>query len=193
MVQKQFNCRLILEEFDDNPFLPFFYEDPERYGFTVELFFMTERYKQLQRNLLNQDLFTDFTIADYSFIKTLLFASKNLQDEEYRMFQKMYSVLSSNFPTPDLMVYFHRSPSQLLKNIGHRGREYEANISDSYLTDIQQSYFEYFRNVTSYPIVIIDLHDVDFVHEPKYYDLLLSLFRKEYRPGVHRISLMVSE
>ena len=109
LVKSEFNCKLILEQFADNPFLPLFYDYPERYAFTVELFFMTERYKQLQKEL-SMDLFYDFTIADYSFIKTLLFARQNLGDEEFRLFQKMFSVLNQSFPTPDLFVYFHRNP-----------------------------------------------------------------------------------
>lgn len=191
MLSEKYNTRMILEEFDENPFLPFFYEDPERFAFTVELFFMTERYKQMQRHLLNQDLFADFTLSDYTFIKTLLFASKNLKDEEYRMFQKLYGVLSQSFPNPDILVYFHRTTDVLLKNIGHRGREYELHIGTDYLTEIQDSYFEYFRNVTSYPIVIIDLHEIDFVSNPNHFETISSLLEKEYRPGVHRISLMI--
>lgn len=191
MLSEKYNTSLILEEFDDNPFLPFFYEDPERFSFTVELFFMTERYKQMQRHLLNQDLFADFTLSDYTFIKTLLFANKNLKDEEYRMFQKLYGVLSQSFPNPDILFYFHRHTDVLLKNIGHRGRAYETHITADYLIEIQNSYFEYFRNVTSYPIVIIDLHEIDFVADNTHFETILTLLEKEYRPGVHRISLMV--
>lgn len=116
MIKTEYNCKLILEQFADNPFLPLFYNDPTRYAFTVELFFMTERYKQLQ-NELTQDLFYDFTIADYTFIKTLLFARQNLKDDEYRMFQKMFNVLSQNFPNPDLLVYLHRDVDLLQSNI----------------------------------------------------------------------------
>jgi len=103
MIHKEYNCQLILEKFEDNPFLPYFYEDRDRYAFSVELFFMTERYKQLQRLLLNQGLFHDFTVADYSFVKSVLFAKNNLLEEEYRLFQKMWNVLNNSFPKPDLL------------------------------------------------------------------------------------------
>jgi len=181
---------MILEEFADNPFLPLFYENPERYAFTVELFFMTERYKQLQKEL-TLDLFYDFTIADYSFIKTLLFARQNLSQEEFRLFQKMFSVLNQTFPSPDLYIYFHRSPAILQQNISKRGREYESKISDRYLQNVQNSYFEYFRNILSFPILIIDLDELDFVKNPSHYSELKSLMMRPYQPGVHRISLSI--
>lgn len=191
MLRDEYNCRLILEEFADNPFLPLFYKEPDRFAFTVELFFMTERHKQLQRSLLNQDLFREFTVADYAFVKTLLFASKNLPDDEFRLFQKMFTVLNQSFPKPDILVYFHRSVDILLENISKRGREYEKYITPEYLTQIQNSYFEYFRHILSYPILIIDLDRVDFVNLPNHYDHIKYLISKSYQPGVHRISLVV--
>jgi len=192
MIEEEYNCKLILEQFDDNPFLPFFYEEPDRYGFTVELFFMTERYKQLTRHLLNRDLFLDFTISDYFFTKTLLFARNNLNDEEYRMFSKMFNVFNQSFPTPDLLVYFHRSTDILMSNIKKRGRGYETYITESYLKTVQDSYFEYFRNIVSFPILIIDLHTLDFVDNQKHYEEVKYLISKTYRPGVHRTSLSIS-
>ncbi len=191
MISEEYNCKIILEEFDDNPFLPHFYNEPDRFGFTVELFFMTERHKQLQRHLLNQDLFYDFTISDYFFTKTLLFARNNLEEEEYRLFTKLYGVLNQSFPVPDLLVYFHRSTDILLQNIQRRGRAYEKNITTDYLIKVQNSYFEYFRNIVSFPILIIDLNTLDFVENHRHYDELKYLISKSYRPGVHRMSLSI--
>jgi deoxyguanosine kinase len=191
MIKEEYNCRMILEQFDDNPFLPFFYEDPERYGFTVELFFMTERHKQMQKSLLSRDLFNDFVITDYCFIKTLLFASKTLNEEEYRLFQKLFQVLSQSFPNPDIIVYFHRSTNILMDNIKKRGRGYEGKITEEYLTEVQNAYFNYFRNISSFPVVIVDLNEVDFVTHEDQYEVVKSILKKEYQPGVHRISLHV--
>lgn len=191
MLKEEYNCRLILEEFGDNPFLPLFYENPQRFAFTVELFFMTERHEQMERNLLNQDLFHDFTLADYTFIKTLLFARKNLTSEKFRLFQKMFQVLNQSLPKPDILIYFHRNIDLLLENIKSRGRDYEKNITENYLTEIQNSYFEYFRNILSFPVVIIDLNNVDFVKDPNHYEQVKYLISKKYNPGVHRISLIV--
>ncbi len=191
MVSREYNCKLILEQFDDNPFLRYFYKDPERYAFTVELFFMTERHKQLQKKLLHQDLFIDFSLADYTFIKTLLFARKNLQDEEFRLFQKLFTILNQSFPNPDLLVYFHRDVDILLQNIRNRGRSYEQEISAEYLQGIQNSYFEYFRNILSFPVLIVDINNIDFVKNPSQYEEIKKLLSKEYRPGVHRMSMVI--
>lgn len=190
-IGEEYNCELILEQFADNPFLPYFYSEPERYAFTVELFFMTERYKQLQLSFQAQNIFSDFTISDYAFIKNLLFARQNLNENEYKMFSKMFNVLLQGFPQPELMVYFHRSVNYLLQSIEKRGREYEVNIKGNYLQKIQNSYFEYFRNILSFPVLIIDLNDLDFVNNQKHYEAIKSLLNKKYQPGVHRISLMM--
>lgn len=191
MMQKDHNCSLILEEFDDNPFLPLFYENPEKFAFTLELFFMTERHKQMSSVLSVRNMFDEFVLGDYFFLKTLLFAGKNLSSEEFRLFQKIFKVLDANFPQPDLVVYFHRDVDTLKQNIEMRGRSYEQNITKEYLKKVQDSYFDYFRNVLSYPVLILDLKDINFVKNPKYFDFLRSLLTKQYRPGVHRISLNV--
>ena len=190
-MSREYNGRMLLEQFEDNPFLPLFYNNPERYAFTVELFFMTERYKQLQNHISNQDLFSSKIFSDFSFIKTLLFARKNLQDEEYKLFQMLFSVLNKSFPKPDLLVYLHRDVKHLLKNIRERNRSFENNIGDEYLLTIQDSYFEYLRNITSFPVLILDLQDMDFVSNEQHYETVRFLISKQYRPGVHRISLSV--
>jgi deoxyadenosine/deoxycytidine kinase len=189
MIKSEYNCKLILEEFANNPFLPMFYENPERFAFTVELFFMTERYKQLQKEL-TLDLFYDFTIADYSFTKTILFARQNLKEDEFRLFQKLFGVLAANFPNPDLLVYLHRSTTELQKNISQRGRNYEKMISNSYLDKVQNGYFEYFRNILSFPILIIDVSNIDFVNNIRHYEEIKRLMSRQYMPGVHRVLLM---
>jgi deoxyadenosine/deoxycytidine kinase len=143
-VAADFNCQLILESFEDNPFLPSFYQNPERYAFPVELFFMTERHKQLQEGLLEPELFKQGTVADYFFLKTLLFARNNLKAEEHRLFSRIFHVLNASFPKPDLLVYLHRSVDNLRANIDKRGREYEKDITNEYLQKIQNTYFEFF-------------------------------------------------
>lgn len=191
MLNQEYNCKLILEEFDDNPFLPLFYKDPERYAFTVELFFMTERYKQLQKMLVTRDLFHEFTVSDYAFVKTLLFARQNLEEGEFKLFQQLYNTLSQSFPQPEILVYFHRSVDVLQQNISKRGREFETEISNKYLTKVQNSYFEYFRNILSFPVLIIDLNTIDFEENERNYREVKHLLSKKYNPGVHRITLVV--
>lgn len=191
LLQKEFECQVILEEFNDNPFLPLFYQDKDRYAFSVELFFLTERYKQMQRILLHQDLFRQFTVADYSFVKSLLFAKMNLPDDEFRLFQKMWEVLRKSFPQPDLLVFLHRNVETLQNFIIKRGREYESLIAAEYLHQIQDTYFEYFRNILSYPILIIDVNQLDFVAHDAHYQSVKEIITRDYLPGVHRVSLLV--
>lgn len=186
---REIGGKQILESFSDNPFLPLFYKDPERYAFSVELFFMTERYKQLQQELTSPSLFNEHIISDFMFIKSLLFARKNLQTEEYKLFQQLYSVLSNNFPNPDLLVYLHRDADQLISNIKLRNRPYEQEIQADYLLKIQNSYFEYLKNITSYPVLILDIKDMDFVNKEANYETLKFLISKAYQPGVHRVSV----
>lgn len=186
MLAEERGYRLLLEQFADNPFLPHFYENQERYAFPVELFFMTERHKQLQQELAQRDLFQEGIIADYIFFKTLLFARNNLNTEEYRLFQRLFNILNAAFPKPDLLVYLHRSVDNLMANIQKRGRSYERNISRNYLRQIQQAYFNYFRANENIPTLIIDLEDVDFLSEPTHYQKIVDCMSKPYRPGVHR-------
>lgn len=191
MLAKEMNAKLILEEFSDNPFLPLFYQQPERYAFPVELFFMTERHKQLQKMLLERDMFQEQVIADYIFPKTLLFAGHNLDGEELRLFQRLFETLNLSFPKPDLLVYLHRDIPHLLSNIKKRNREYELQIKEAYLKKVQDSYFTYFRSVADLPILIIDMQDLDFRTQPSIYEVVKDCLQQRYQPGVHsvRISL----
>ncbi|MCP3931743.1 MAG: deoxynucleoside kinase [Bacteroidetes bacterium] len=189
MLERDFNCRLILEEFADNPFLPYFYENQERYAFPVELFFMTERHKQLQGSLAQKSLFQELIVSDYYFLKTLLFAKNTLNREEYRLFQRLFNILNASFPKPEILVYLHRSVKNLLSNIKNRGRSYEQDIQADYLTQIQKSYFDYFRTETSFPILIIDVENIDFWDNETYYHKLIESLQKNYSPGINRVSV----
>ena len=184
----EWDARLILEQFDDNPFLPFFYENKERYAFSVELFFMTERHKQLQESLSQIDIFRSVTISDYFFIKTLLFAKNNLSHEEYRLFQRLFQILNTTFPKPDLLVYLHRPIEALLQNIHARGRAYEKDITPDYLLKIQQAYFNYFKNLAQQPILLIDASNADF-DQPETLENIKILLQKKYDNGIHRVTL----
>lgn len=189
MLSKEFGTKLILEEFSDNPFLPLFYDNPERYAFSVELFFMMERHKQLQQHLTQTSLFEPGTIADYFFLKTLLFAQINLKDDEWRLFQRLFHSLNAGIPRPDLLVYLHRSPEDLRRNIVHRGRDYEQSISLRYLETIQRGYLEYFKTVTDHPILIIDVEGVHFWDNPDHYQQLVQLINQSYPNGIHHRKL----
>jgi deoxyguanosine kinase len=188
-LSSDFNTRLILESFDENPFLSKFYENPERHAFSVELFFMTERYKQLQKNLSPADLFQQFTISDYFFIKTLLFAKQNLKEDEYDLFNNIFNILTTNFPKPDLIVYLHRPIEKLLKNIRTRNRSYEQQISAEYLQTIQTAYFDYFKTEQNIPILIIDVNNMDFLDNTCNYEKLIGLMIEDYKIGMNYVTV----
>lgn len=189
MIAEEYNCRLILEHFADNPFLPYFYESPERYAFPVELFFMTERHKQLQEELGQGSLFQQCVLADYFFLKTLLFAKNNLQKEEYQLFQRLFNLLNASFPKPALLVYLHRPVNDLLQNIKKRGRSYEQDISADYLRKIQHTYFDFFQTKPALPIIILDLEQTDFQTDKSNYKQILFHLSQKYTPGLHRIKI----
>jgi deoxyadenosine/deoxycytidine kinase len=184
-LSERFGCALILEQFTDNPFLPSFYEQPDRYGFPVELFFMTERHKQLLEHFAQPDLFRSLTVADYFFVKTLLFAKNNLSEVEFRLFQRLFTVLNGTFPKPDLLVYLHRPVEALLENIQNRGRDIERNISPEYLEEIQNAYFEYLKSETGTPVVILDVHLSDFQRDDTAFQMIVDLLKEKFPPGVH--------
>lgn len=180
-----YGCSLLLEQFTDNPFLPPFYEQPERYAFPVELFFMTERHKQLLEHFSRPDFFVPFTVADYFFVKTLLFAKNNLSEEEFRLFQRLFHVLNSTFPKPDLLIYLHRPVDVLVKQIRSRGRGYEQNITPDYLEDIQSAYLSYLKQETGTPVVIIELGEADFQRDDEVFDSMMELISTPFPAGLH--------
>ena len=186
---EHFGCALILEQFTDNPFLPPFYEQPERYAFPVELFFMTERHKQLLEHFSQPDLFRSFTVADYFFVKTLLFAKNNLSEEEFRLFQRLFSVLNATFPKPDLLLYLHRPVEVLLKHIKKRGRDIEQQISPAYLTEIQDAYFDYLKTETETPVLILELGDADFQGNQAAFEAIAQIMMQHHMPGTQFLKL----
>lgn len=189
LLAERAGCSLVLEQFTDNPFLPFFYEQPERYAFPVELFFMSERHKQLQEHFAEPDLFRNCTVADYFFVKTLLFAKNNLNEAEFRLFQQLFSVLNAGFPKPDLLLYLHRPVDVLLAQIQRRGRTMETAISPDYLTELQNAYLDYFKSEKNTPVVVLDLQAVNYLADAAAFDRIVALLGKNYEPGVHFLQL----
>ena len=190
-LQEKYEARLILEQFSDNPFLPYFYENPERHAFSVELFFMTERHRQLQEELVQGNLFNQQIISDYIFIKTLLFAKNNLNEEEYRLFQRLFHVLNAHFIKPDLVLYLHRPVPVLLNQIKKRGRSFEQEMSEVYLENIQKAYFDFFKMDPDFPIVVVGLDELDFEKDPGIFEQLNNLLRQKYSVGVYYTNLAV--
>ena len=184
MLSNENYSRVILEQFADNPFLHKFYENPKQHALTVELFFLTERAAQLQAAFTN-DIFMQCTVADYFFLKTLLFAAKTLNDEEMRLFRRIFDVFQNQMPRPALILYLHRPVEVLLRNIAQRGRSYEQQISAEYLQKIQDTYFDFFKKETTIPIVVLDLGAMDFVENEAFYEHICRVAEKKYPPGLN--------
>jgi deoxyadenosine/deoxycytidine kinase len=187
-LSEQFNARLILEQFEDNSFLPKFYEDQERYAFPLELSFLADRYQQLKNQLASHDMFHPLTIADYFIHKSLIFARKTLNDQEFLLYSRLFAIIENVLPKPDLLVYLYLDIDRLQQNIRNRGRSYEQNIQDDYLLKIQEGYFDYIRQQQGIRILLVDTNHLDFVANNEDYDKLVELIMKEYPVGVHRIT-----
>lgn len=186
MIAEEYNAKLILERFADNPFLPKFYEDPARFSFPLELSFLADRYRQLKEELVEQDLFKSFTVADYYFMKSLVFASATLEREEYNLYRQIFYIIYGSLPKPDLYVYLHVTTDRLLENIASRGRAYEKSITGEYLTGIQESYFTFFRQNPENRYLVLDLKDLDFVKRPEdYRKLTTAIFNEDIQTGIN--------
>ena len=166
LLSKELGARLVLEDFEDNPFLPDFYNDPERFGFQTQLFFLLQRYSQ-QQDLRQVDMFQKLLITDYMFVKDRLFASLNLDDKEMHLYDTVASLLERNIIRPDLVIYLQADTDVLMKNISKRGRNMERNVTWEYIDALNQVYTEYFFRYQDTPLVIINTDNIDFVENEK--------------------------
>ena len=184
----EMNASLILEQFEENSFLPKFYQDPARYAFPLELSFLADRYQQLKSHFVTPDLFTSFTISDYFIYKSLIFASRNLESLEYGLYGKLFNIVSSVVPRPDLIVYLYLNVENLTRNIKHRGRSYEQNIAAEYLEKIQSGYLEFLRRQTDLKVLLIDTNGLDFVKKEEDYGWIKSQILQKYPLGITTIA-----
>jgi deoxyguanosine kinase len=168
------NAKMILERFADNPFLPKFYKDQNRYAFPLEMSFLADRYQQLSDDLAQFDLFKDFIVADYHIFKSQIFAKVTLQEDEFRLYKTMFDIIYKEMPKPDLYVYLYQNTDRLLANIKKRGRSYEQDISSNYLEKINQGYLDYIKSQTDINALIIDVSDLDFVKNQEDYTYILT-------------------
>jgi len=166
LLSKELGARLVLEDFEDNPFLPDFYNDPEHFGFQTQLFFLLQRYRQ-QQDLRQVDMFQKLLITDYMFVKDRLFASLNLDDKEMHLYDTVANLLERNIIRPDMVIYLQADTDVLMKNIAKRGRDMERNITWEYIDALNQVYTEYFFRYQDTPLVIINTDNIDFVENEK--------------------------
>tara|TARA_R110002072_G_scaffold4384_18_gene30816 strand:- start:3458 stop:4585 length:1128 start_codon:yes stop_codon:yes gene_type:complete len=164
-----FNAKLVLERFADNPFLPKFYEDKSRYAFPLEMSFLADRYQQVHDDLSQLDLFKDFVVADYDIYKSLIFAKVTLQEEEYKLYRRLFELMYKDIKRPELYVFLFQSTDKLIENIKKRGRGYEQNIAPEYLESIQRGYLDFIKSQSESKVRIIDITEMDFVKNRKDY------------------------
>ena len=171
-----FNAELILEKSNDNPFLKSFYQDKERYGFQTQTFFLLNRYSQLLE-LAQRSLFHDGTICDYVFQKDMLFASLNLNKDEFSLYENFYNLLKPKIPAPDLVIFLQAESDVLMNRIRKRDRGFEKNITVEYLEELNRVYNNFFFHYVQSPLLVINTADIDFVEDKKAFD---DLVRKIY-------------
>ena len=175
LMSDEFNAKIVLERFADNPFLPKFYEDQERFAFPLEMSFLADRYQQLTDDLAQFDLFKNFIVSDYYIFKSLIFAQVTLQKEEYALYRKMFDIMYKEISKPDLYIYLYQNTDRLLENIKKRWRIYEQNIEASYLEKIHVGYINFIKTEQDLNTLIIDVSELDFVNNLKDYREVLKI------------------
>ncbi len=174
-----YNAKLILERFADNPFLPKFYEDASRYAFPLEMSFLADRYQQISDDLSQLDLFKDFIVSDYDVFKSLIFSKITLQEDEFKLYRKLFYLMYKEIAKPDLYVYLYQNTERLQENIKKRGRDYEQNIENDYLEKINAGYLEFLKSQSDFNVKIIDISDKDFIENRLDYLWLLGEICRE--------------
>ncbi|GAB3710606.1 2-amino-4-hydroxy-6-hydroxymethyldihydropteridine diphosphokinase [Flavobacterium koreense] len=176
---EDFNAKTVLERFADNPFLPKFYKDQNRYAFPLEMSFLADRYQQISDDLAQFDLFKDFIIADYHIFKSLIFAKVTLAEDEYRLYKTLFDIIYREMPKPDLYVYLYQNTERLLANIKRRGRSYEQEIPAEYLEKINNGYLDYIKTQKDLNVLIVDVSERDFVKNQEDYIFILEEIKKK--------------
>ena len=173
-IASDFNAKVVLERFADNPFLPKFYKDPARYAFPLEMSFLADRYQQFTDDTSQFDLFKNFMVSDYDVYKSLIFAQITLQKDEFSLYRKIFNSMYSNVNKPDLYIYLYQNTERLLENIKKRGRSYEQEIAPDYLDKINQGYSDFIKAVQGQRTAIIDISALDFVSKEEDYFTVLN-------------------
>ena len=173
-IAEDYNGKLVLERFADNPFLPKFYEDQGRYAFPLEMSFLADRYQQFTDDTSQFDLFKNFMVSDYDIYKSLIFAQVTLQKDEFNLYRKLFNLMYKEVKKPRIYVYLYQSTERLLENIKNRGRSYEQSIEPAYLDKINKGYFDFFKSHPEQNTLIIDVGELDFVSSLKDYNSIID-------------------
>ncbi|WP_420402210.1 2-amino-4-hydroxy-6-hydroxymethyldihydropteridine diphosphokinase [Flagellimonas sp.] len=179
MIAEEFNAKLVLERFADNPFLPKFYKDQARYAFPLEMSFLADRYQQFTDDTSQFDLFKSFMVSDYDIFKSLIFAKITLQAEEFKLYRKVFNFMYREVKKPDIYLYLYQNTERLLSNIKKRGRDYEQSIPPDYLAKINQGYLDFIKGHPDQNSMILDMSDLDFVNDSSDYQRILQALENQ--------------
>jgi deoxyguanosine kinase len=192
MISEKLNAKLVLESFEDNPFLEKFYKNPRRYALHTQMYFLMSRYKQLLE-LRQDDLFHNYIISDYIFEKDKIFAYLNLADDELELYEKMVSFIERNLQTPDLVIYLQSTVERLMANINKRGRPAEKQMSETYISDLNEAYNYFFFRFKASRVMIVNATEIDFVNNKYDFDELVAEILKPehgnieyFNPGIKK-------
>ena len=188
ILAQKYASRLVKEEVAGNPFLERFYENPRKFAFQTQLFFLLSRYRQ-QRELAQGDLFDGGLVCDYILAKDKIFALINLEDDEVSLYESIYKLLVSTLPKPDLVIYLQARPEVLLSRVRKRGITYERNISLDYLRTLSDAYNEYFFHYNETPLLVVNTSEIDFVESPRDLEHLVREVKSVKRGTQHYIPL----
>lgn len=179
MLSEKLNAKVIMEQFEENPFLEKFYDDRKRFAFQTQMFFLINRYKQ-QQQLKQQDLFSNITVSDYIFDKDKIFAYLNLSEEELKLYEAIFPLLERDIPKPDLVIFLQAGIDRLMSNIKLRGRNFEKNLTRQYLAELSESYNNFFFKYNNSPLLIVNTTDIDFVNNTDdFNELYNQIFRED--------------
>jgi len=177
-IGQDYNAKLVLERFADNPFLPKFYEDQGRFAFPLEMSFLADRYQQFMDDTSQFDLFKDFMVSDYDINKSLIFAKVTLQEEEFKLYRKLFNLMYKEIKKPKMYIYLYQNTERLLQNIKQRGRNYEQNIAPEYLEKLNRGYFDFIKSFPEQNNLILDISELDFVESNEDYEVILDQIQK---------------
>ena len=187
MLADHYACNSVFENFEDNPYLQNFYKDPEKHAFSLELFFMAERYQQQKKLIEEINLFGDKVVSDYAFFKSLVFANITLKDDELQLYKMLFHIIYPNIKSPDIILYLHKPAEVLLSNIQKRGRSYEADISKEYLDSLNETYMEFFKQQGKSKVVIVDSAQLDFVGRKKDFHYLIEILNTSFDKKINYV------
>ena len=188
-LSKDLGAELMLERFEENPFLEKFYENPEAHAFSVELSFLADRYKQMQGAIKGRNLFKQRLVADYSFAKSLIFAKVNLPKEEFKLFNTMFQMMAAQLPQPEVIAILDPGRTRQEAQIVQRGRDYEQNLPDGYLERVAKGYAAHYKHHRGSRVLWVDTSALDFVSRPEELTVLRDAILTPRKPGIHRITV----